>query len=126
MKPERWRRGITLQECVSAGNFNPLYVLVLDIWNLALHMYVYGNRDHSEITDVVATAYVSIEKWLSAHHRRLLTGEGLTDYCFATDISLIKCSYTSDCRYYSRQNAKLAGKEPIETKSLRLPELKYQ
>lgn len=132
MKPERSKKGTILQQRAYEGNCNILDVLVLDIripedlrLAPALNMYVYADYDHSEGTDVVATACVPLEKWLSEHHRRLLTGETLIDDSFGTDAPVPERLYASDRKYHFRRNAKLAGEEPIGTKSLRLHEVKY-
>eukprot|EP00178_Gracilaria_changii_P012106 TRINITY_DN3416_c0_g1_i1.p1 TRINITY_DN3416_c0_g1~~TRINITY_DN3416_c0_g1_i1.p1 ORF type:complete len:2205 (-),score=427.39 TRINITY_DN3416_c0_g1_i1:774-6683(-) len=132
LRREQSKRGAILQQRAYEGNCNILDVLVLDIQipedlrlAPALNIYVFADYDHSDTVDVVATACVPLEKWLSEHHRRLLTGETLIDDSFGTDAPVPERLYDSSRNYNFRRNAKRAGEEPIGTKSLRLHEVKY-
>lgn len=129
----RSKCGTILQRRAYEANCNILDVLVLEIkipedmrLAPALNLYVYAEYNHSQSADMIATACIPLEKWLSEHHRRLLTGESLIDDSFGTDAPVPERLHKSDRNYKFRKNAKLAGEEPTGVASLRLHEVKSQ
>ena len=132
MKPAQSLRGAILQQRAYEANCNILDVLVLDVQipedlRLAptLNMYVYAEYTHSQSRDLVATACVPLEKWLSEHNRKLLTGENLIDDSFGTDALVPEKLFRSDRSYRFRRNVKRAGEEPIGAPPLLLHEVKF-
>lgn len=131
VKPMQSKRGAILQQRAYEANSNILDVLVLEITvpedlrlAPALNIYVYAQYHHSQSSaDLVATASVPLEKWLSEHNRRLLTGETLIDDSFGTTAAVPERLFSSDRNYCFRRNAKRAGEEPIGAAS-RLHEVK--
>lgn len=90
-QPIRSQRGAILQRRAYEANCNILDVLVLDIQipedlrlAPALNMYVYADYSHSQ-QDMIATACIPLEKWLSEHDRRLTAGENIIDESFGMD-----------------------------------------
>lgn len=131
VKPVQSKPGAILQQRAYEANCNILDVLVLEIeipedlrLAPALNFYVYAKYDHSNAPDLVATAAVPLERWLSEHNRRLLTGESLIDDSFGTDAPVPERLFASDRNYQFRRNAKRAGDGPIGGGPLSLHELK--
>lgn len=92
-QPFRSKRGAILQRRAYEANCNILDVLVLDILipedlrlAPALNLYVYAEYNHAQKEDMIATACIPLEKWLSEHERKLLTGESLIDDSFGMDV----------------------------------------
>lgn len=132
-RPVRSKQGIILQQSAYEANCNILDVLVLQIeipddlrLAPALNLYVYAEYNHLLGPQLVATACIPLEKWLSEHHRRLLSGENLIDDTFGMDASVPERLHKSSRNYKFRRNAKLADEEPVGTVSQRLHEVKSQ
>lgn len=135
VKPVSSKPGTILQQRAYEANCNILDVLVLDIkipkdlrLAPALNIYAYANysHTHAQAVDLVATSCISLEKWLSEHNRRLLTGEALIDDSFGLDAPVPERLFSNERGYRFRRNAKRAGEEPIGAASLRLHEVKSQ
>lgn len=124
------KTGAILQQRAYEANCNILDVLLLAIkipddlrLAPALNIYAYANYHHLQAPDLVATACIPLEKWLSEHNRRLVTGESLIDDSFGTDAPVPKRLTDNGRGYCFRRNAKRAGEEPIGAAS-RLHEVK--
>lgn len=91
-QPFRSKRGAILQQRAYEANCNILDVLVLDILvpedlrlAPALNVYVYAEYNHMQKEDMIATACIPLQDWLSEHERRLLSGEKLLDDSYGMD-----------------------------------------
>lgn len=91
-QPFRSKRGAMLQQRAYEANCNILDVLVLDILvpddlrlAPALTVYVYAEYSHAKKEELIATACIPLENWLSEHERKLLTGESLLDDSYGMD-----------------------------------------
>jgi C2 domain len=115
-QPFRSKRGAILQQRAYEANCNVLDVLVLDILvpedlrlAPALNMYVYADYNHTQKEDMIATACIPLENWLSEHDRKLLTGECLIDDSYGMDTPI--SVELANKGYVFRRNARFAQKD---------------
>lgn len=112
-QPFRSKRGAILQQRAYEANCNILDVLVLDILvpddlrlAPALNVYVYAEYNHMQKEDMIATACIPLQDWLSEHERKLLTGENLLDDSYGMDAPV--STELANKGYQFRRNAHVA------------------
>lgn len=118
-QPTRSKRGAILQRRAYEANCNILDVLVLDMsipedlrLAPALNIYVFADYNHTKKEDLIASACIPLENWLSEHERRLLTGENLIDDSFGMDTPVPS---TLSSKYRFRRNARVLEKDENST-----------
>lgn len=128
------KKGTILQRQTYEANCNILDVLMLQIripedlrLAPALNFFVYAKyyrTPKAQPATLVATGCVALEKWLSEHNRKLMTGESLVDDSLGIDAPVPQRLLESNYGYKFRRDVKFSGEEPIGAASLRLHEIK--
>eukprot|EP00171_Calliarthron_tuberculosum_P017392 IDg17392t1 len=89
----------------------------------ALTVQVYAEYTHSPKPDLIATSCINLEKWLSEHQRKLLTGESLIDDSFGMDAAVPERLIES-ARYKFLKRAKRVTDDNVADGGLPLHEVK--
>lgn len=125
------KKGTILQRRSHEANCNVLDVLMLGIeipedirLAPALNIFAYAEYYHDKAVDLVATGCIPLEKWLTEHNRRLVTGESLVDDSFGFDAPVPRRLMDSEYGYRFRKEVRVSGEEPIGAASLHLHEIK--
>jgi C2 domain len=121
-QPFRSKRGAILQRRAYEANCNILDVLVLDILipedlrlAPALNLYVYAEYNHAHKEDMIATACIPLEKWLSEHERKLVSGEWLIDDSFGMDAP-VSADLAAKGYFFRRNTRRVEREDDASTK----------